>query len=86
MQLTNFWKGGDFMEHYNHTRQAAIAERLNLIQGIEESEVPYPCGYDSGIGNKGRVATENPNFPERKGRIRPTAGKTTATGPKLGQP
>lgn len=91
LTTSNFPKGGDFMEQDNPARQAAIEaakrEAWERIQGLRESEVPYPAGYDSYIqsgqagydsyiqSGQGRVIDErqDPTHPLRKGRIKPDA-------------
>lgn len=47
-------------------------EALNRLQGLRETEVPYPAGYDSGIDPDVKVVDSgnDPRFPKVVGRTR----------------
>lgn len=73
-------KGGDFMER----------EALDRLQGLRESEVPHPAGYDSGIAPDQEVVevgSDPMTHPLRRGRIRiPAALEIAETVDPPGQP
>lgn len=69
LPISKYLKGGDFMERaFDPARQAAaLQEAADRLQGLRESEVPFPEGYSSGISPDQGIAhtsSEEDRFPK----------------------